>query len=88
MKIKKTMFMKPKNKALARKISIESPTKFRESISKCKKGGLTLEEKRALVLAQNRARVQLKRKNLSGKERRQFQAISKVKLPPITKRKR
>jgi len=81
-----TLFFKPKSKRLARIITIKSPTAFRESIRVLKKGGLTTKEKRALVLAQNRARAQLKRKTLSPKEIRQFRAIAKVRLPAITKR--
>lgn len=83
----KSLFFPPKNKRLARVISIKSPSQFRKSISTLKKRGLTITEKRALVLAQNRARVQLKRRNLSLKERKQFRAISTIKLPNITKRK-
>ncbi len=37
-------------------------------------------EKRALVLARNRAAAQLKRKALSPKERREFREISKQKI--------
>ncbi len=75
----------PKSKRIARIINITSPTAFRESIRKLKKGGLSLQEKRALVLAQNRAAAQLDRRDLSGKERKQFKAIKRIRLPPITK---
>lgn len=81
----KSIFFKPKDKLLARKISITSPTSFRESIRKLKQGGLNTKEKRALVLAQNRARAQLKRKHLSMKERKQFRQISNIKLPKISR---
>jgi hypothetical protein len=43
-------------------------------------------EKRALVLAQNRAKAMLRKKNLSDKERKELQAIARMPLPPITKR--
>ena len=76
----KTIFFGPTHKALARKISIKSPGAFRESISELKKNGLTTTEKRALVLAKNRASAQLHRKNLSGKERKQFRSIAHMKL--------
>ncbi len=76
---------KPKDKRLARIISITSPTAFRKSIRTLKKGGITLKEKRALVLARNRAGAQLDRKNLSSKERKQFKAITRMSLPPITR---
>lgn len=82
------LFQKPKNKRLARDISIVSPSKFRGSIDKIKRGGVTLEEKRALVLAQNRSRAQLRRSNLSAKERREFRAIVRTKLPSVTRRRR
>ena len=82
------LFFKAKNPRLARVITITSPTGFRQSIRTLKRKGITLQEKRALVLAQNRARAQLRRRNLSRKERRQFTAISKIKLPKITRRKK
>jgi len=87
-RISRTIFFPPKHPRLARAISITSPSAFRKSIKTLKKGGITTREKRALVLAQNRARVQLKRKNLSRKERKQFGEISKMILPPITRRRR
>ncbi len=86
-RITKGLFFAPKDKALARKISIKSPAAFRKSIRVLKKGGITLKEKRALVLARNRASAQLKRKNLSPGERRQFGVISQMSLPKITKPK-
>lgn len=85
-KFTKKLFAPPKDKRLARKISIKSPKTFRNSISRLRKGGITLKEKRALTLAKTRASVQLKRPNLSTKERRQFRAISRMKLPKITRR--
>lgn len=75
-----TIFFPARHKALARKISITSPTAFRKSIKLLKKGGLNLTEKRALVLARTRARLQLNRKYLSPEERRQFKIISKIKI--------
>jgi len=77
---------KPKNRKLARDTSITSPTAFRGSITELRKGGITTEEKRALVLARNRANAQLNRKNLSSNERRQFREIGRMKLPKITRR--
>jgi len=76
----KTLFFKPKSKRLAKIISITSPTAFRKAIKILKKGGLTLTERRALILAQNRAKAILKRKTLSTKERKQFEAIAKIKI--------
>lgn len=83
---KKGLFAPAKNKRIAKIISITSPTAFRESIRKLKRGGITTEKKRALVLARNRASAQTKRKNLSPKEMKQMKAISKISLPKITKR--
>lgn len=87
-RITKSIFFPPKDKALAKKISIKSPRAFRISIRKLKKGGITLKEKRALTLAKTRASVQLKRNNLSRKERKQFRTISQMNIPKISKRKK
>jgi hypothetical protein len=81
----RTIFFPPRHPGLAKIISIESPSAFRASIRKLKKMGIGAREKRALVLAQNRARAMLKRRNLSEKERRQLQAIVNTPLPPVTK---
>ncbi len=85
-RITKSIFFPPKDKALARKISITSPAAFRKSIRELKKGGITLKERRALTLAKTRATVQLKRNNLSNKERKQFRTISQMNIPKVTKR--
>jgi len=85
-KITKSIFFPPKNKALARKISIKSPHAFRISIRKLKKGGVTLEENKALTLAKTRAMVQLKRNNLSAKEKKQFRTIAQMNIPKVSKR--
>lgn len=69
------------NKRLADAISIKNPNQFRESISKLKTNGLSLKERRALILAQNRAKAQLGRKNLSIKERKQMREISHISIP-------
>ena len=87
-KFKKSLFFPPKNKRLAKIITIKSPTAFSLSIKKLRKGGITITEKRALVLARNRAKVQLKRENLSPKERGEFGMIAKMRLPNITIKKR
>ena len=86
-KFDRSIFFPAKSKRLARAISIESPTAFRRSIKKLKREGLTLRERRALMLARTRAAVQLKRKRLSMKERRQFRTISKMEIPRVTKRR-
>lgn len=87
-KISKSIFFPPKDKALARKISIRTPGEFKKSIKKLKSGGITLKEKKALTLARTRANVQLRRPNLSIRERRQFLAIATMQLPKVTKRKK
>lgn len=84
-RITKSIFFPAKDKALAKKISIVSPAAFRRSIRKLKKGGVTLKERRALTLAKTRATVQLKRNNLSNKERKQFRTISQMNIPKVTK---
>ncbi len=83
---RQTLFFAPTNKRLARVIDTTSPTAFRRSVQTIKRGGVTLKEKRALVLAQNRARAQLNRRNLSQNERKQFTMISRMRLPKITRR--
>lgn len=80
-----SLFFAPTSKRLARDITISSPSGFRRSIATIKQDGVTLKERRALILAQNRARVQLNRKNLSLKERIEFRAISAMRIPKITK---
>lgn len=80
-----SIFFKPKNRRLAEKISITSPTAFRKSIRELAKNGLTLKEKKALVVARTRSKLQLKRKDLSPKERKQFKTISKMNIPKVTK---
>lgn len=77
--------IKVKSQRLANIISIRSPEAFRQSIRKIKQDGVTLAEKRSLILAQNRVRAQLKRKALSMKERIAFLKIAKMKLPNIKK---
>ena len=85
-KINKSIFFPPKNRRLARIISIKTPGQFRKSIAELKKRGLTLKEKRGLVLAQNRARVQLKRRNLSKRERNQMREIANTKIPNVSRK--
>ena len=84
-KIKKSIFFPPKDKALARKISIKTPAQFRKSINILKKNGITIKENKALVLARTRAKVQLKRKNLSVRERNQMRAIANTTIPRARK---
>ena len=88
-KFSRSLFSKPKSKRIARAISITSPTAFRRSIRTLKKsnGRLSLKERQGLVLAKNRAGAQLQRKNLSPKERRQFRAITKIRIPKLRKRR-
>ncbi len=83
-KITKTIFFKPKDVRLARKISIRSPSEFRASIRELEKKGITTKEKRALTLARTRASLQLKRKTLSEKERKEFKMIVGMKLPKVS----
>lgn len=81
--VDRTIFFKPKSKKLADAISITSPSQFRQSIQRVRKlkSISPITKRRALVLAQNRATVQLKRKALSLKERKQMGAISRIKIP-------
>ncbi len=86
-RITKSLFFPAKDKSLARKISITSPFAFRKSIRELKKGGITLKERRGLILAKNRAGAQLKRNNLSSKERKQFRTIAQINIPKVTKKR-
>jgi len=82
----KKIFGKPSDPKLAAKISIRTPKEFMKSIKVLNKDGLTSKEKKALVLARTRAKLQLRRRNLSSKERGEFREISKMKIPKISKR--
>ena len=72
-----------RSKARAEIISIKTPGLFRRSIEVLKRGNYTINDRKALILAQNRARAQLKRRNLSDKERRQFREISRIYIPKV-----
>lgn len=82
----KSLFFPPKNKRLARAISIETPNAFRNSIRRLMRNGLSLEEFRALNLAKTRARLALRRPNLSLSEERQMREISRVRIPKPSRR--
>ena len=83
---RRTIFFAPRHKKLADIISIESPAAFRGSIRRLKQDGISTTEKRALVLAQNRAKAMLKKRSLSATERRQLEAIARIPLPPVTRK--
>ena len=83
MRIQKSLFFAPRNKRIARIVSVKSPTAFRRSIRTLKQDGLNRTEKRALTLARTRAKIQLKRKHLSMKERKQFKAIAGMRIPKV-----
>jgi|TARA_Y100000034_G_C6886757_1_gene407237 hypothetical protein len=79
-----SLFFKAKNKRLADLVDITSPTAFRRGIEKAKVDGISTSEFKALNLGKTRAKLQLRRDNLSSKERKQFETISKIKIPKIT----
>ncbi len=83
--IKKNIFFAPKDKKLAAMISIRTPGQFNKSIEKLKKRGITVRENKALNKAKSRAKVQLKRKNLSIRERNQMRAIAMTPIPRVTR---
>ena len=83
----RSLFFPARDERLARDISITSPSAFRKSIRTIRKGGVTVKERRGLVLAQNRADAQLNRKNLSPKERREFSEIVRIRIPKVTRRR-
>lgn len=77
-----------KSQYLARVISIESVAAFRKSVRTLSgQKSYNTEKYRALILAQNRAKASLKRKNLKPATRARFKTISKVNIPkPPVKR--
>jgi hypothetical protein len=83
---RKTIFFPPRHRTLSDIISIESPAAFRESIRKLQRMGIGAREKRALLLAQNRAKAMLKKKSLSEKERKELEQVVRTPLPPLTKK--
>jgi len=82
----KGIFFPPKYKRLSKIITIRSPSAFRKSIRTLKKNGITRTEQRALVLARTRAAAQLRRTDLSPKERAQMRAISEIRIPSPTRK--
>ncbi len=74
---------KLKDKRLAEIISIESPEAFKNSIKQLGADGLSERERNALVFSQNRAGAQLRRKNLSPKERVEFEQIVNIAIPEV-----
>lgn len=78
----KSIFFKPKFPRLSKAIKITSPSAFRESIEKVRalKGFTKKQKQGALNLAKGRARAMLARKRLSGKERKEFGAIARIKF--------
>lgn len=81
-------YEKPESKKIAKKVSIKSPKAFKESVEKLGKDGFTTHEKRALILAQNRSKAQLKRENLSDKEKKQFKEIASFDLDKMMKKEK
>lgn len=81
----RSIFFKAKHPKLAKAISITSPSAFRLSIRRVKKlkGIAPVTKSRALVLARTRAKVMLKRKHLSFKERKEMGAISRIRIPKM-----
>jgi hypothetical protein len=80
------MFNTPvKSQRRAEIVSIKTPHEFRESIKELEKGNYTLADQRALILAQNRAKAMLNKKDLSDKERKEMTEISKIKIPKSNK---
>lgn len=75
-----TVFFPPKNKRLARIISIKSTKSFRKSIRTLKRNGLSLKEKRALVLARTRARIISQNKRVSFRVRKEKARIGRMKI--------
>jgi hypothetical protein len=84
-KVKRTMFGPAKSKKYADIVSLETPSKARESVKQLLHEfyALTSEKKqvkilRVTTLAANRAKATLNRKNLSKKEHEEFQEIYRI----------
>ncbi|ADB58835.1 hypothetical protein Arcpr_1791 [Archaeoglobus profundus DSM 5631] len=82
-KNKKGLFRPAKNKEIAEVIRMDTVKGAKQSISELKrlidKGEITIDEAIKYVnCVANRAKVQLNRKNLSSKEKREFQEIAKL----------
>jgi hypothetical protein len=82
---RRTMFGKPKNKALAKMVRLDSPSAARKSAIALKRRFHSMKTrpakvatKRATVLASSRAKASGKKRNLSTKEKREFASISKI----------
>jgi hypothetical protein len=82
---KKSMFGKPKNMTLAKKIEMDTPTHARKAAAEMVKRFHELEHrdakvatKRAVVNAANRAGATLNRKNLSTKEKKEMRKIRRI----------
>jgi len=69
-------------------VNISSPEAFKCSVKKLKAGGIKPEERRAIKKAQLRAKIQLKRKDLSKKEKKEFRKIMSFELPKVTRPKK
>ena len=78
---KQTLFFRPKYPQLAQKIRISSPLEFRRSIARVMADGYSARDQKALVLAQNRAKAQLNRRDLSPQKRMQFMEIARIQVP-------
>ena len=74
------------NPRLKELVDITSPTAFRRGLKEAKKGGFTREESKAFSLGKAAATLQLMRKNISPKERKQFMQIQQIRIPKINRR--
>jgi len=82
---RKTMFGPPKHKNLAQITTIENPIKASEAARQLMKQTKRLKRSSSILrraysaqLAANRARAQLKRKNLSSKERAEMREVAAI----------
>lgn len=81
----RSLFFKPKYKTLAKIVKMDSPKNARKTVKKllqqckeAKRPSAVLRRARAMQTAANRARAMLKRKNLSEKERKEFEKIAEI----------
>jgi len=91
---RKTMFFPPKYPSLAKIVRIDSPKNARKAVKtllakfkKAKRRDVKVRVKRAAVLAGNRAKAMLRRKNLSAKERKEMREVYKIYRRAVEKMK-
>lgn len=74
----RSLFFPARHKRLADIITIATPEGARGAVRTLAKSGFSPLKIRSMVLAANRARASLHRRNLSARERREFREIAQI----------